>query len=84
MLNEIGLHNKPKVAVHPELVPMGPLEEEEEDGNTKSNYSFRCSINPAKPQNHLNSCLKMQFLPQRKHTAYLTKNTWLMLCTGIV
>jgi hypothetical protein len=26
----LGLHNKPKAAVHPELLPTGPLEEEEE------------------------------------------------------
>jgi hypothetical protein len=26
----LGLHNKPKAAVHPELLPTGPLEEEED------------------------------------------------------
>jgi hypothetical protein len=27
----LGLHNKPKAAAHPDLLPMGPLEEEEEE-----------------------------------------------------
>jgi hypothetical protein len=28
-MNNLGLYNKPKAAVHPEHLPTGPLEEEE-------------------------------------------------------
>jgi hypothetical protein len=30
-MNYLGLHNKPKTAVHLEHLPMGPLEEEKEE-----------------------------------------------------